>query len=170
MCKHDSTIKQDFIKSETEYLAYMQAFLHFLSCYLLKLTKCSITAKEKQQIERQLLISLVILEKLHYHILLRKKLLEPIFEATDETSVITDTNAEKLGFQLLNTKTSLLRYSFQSDQTKHQCLIILRQLLSYYPIIPVINQSPHCLPWVAEGLSGEFWNKESQAHDTVSYY
>ncbi|MCJ7841933.1 hypothetical protein MUB24_13695 [Lederbergia sp. NSJ-179] len=151
MCKYDMTVNQDFMKSETEYLAYMQAFLHFLSCYLLELTKDSITEKEKWKAEKQLLSSLLILEKLHHHVIARKKLLEPFFKLKEETSSI-DMIAEKLGHQLLNTKKIFSNHPFQSDQLKQQCVTILSHLVSYYPIIPVVNQSPPGLPWVSQDL------------------
>ncbi|GIN74507.1 hypothetical protein J14TS2_49820 [Bacillus sp. J14TS2] len=151
MCKHDMTINQDFMKSETEYLAYMQAFLHFLSCCLLKLTKDSITEKERRQAEKQLLSSLLILEKLHHHVIARENLLEPFFTLKEEASSI-DMVVEELGHQLLNTKNVFSNHSFQSDQVKQQCLTILSHLVSHYPIIPVVNQSPPGLPWVTQDL------------------
>lgn len=154
MTRSDAVINEKLDECEFNYLTYTHIFVYFLTYYLEEIHKQAQTlnSSTKPQLERQILISLTSLEKLHYHFFHQKELYEEIYHysntlVTRQEDISKEIVKEAIREEILELKKQIQQHSFSLDTHKNRCLDCLHLLLSYYPKITVIRNTSPRGPW-----------------------
>lgn len=153
--KHsDSPVTDKLNECESNYVAFTDIFLYFLTDYFYLLHEEEVSDEEKKELERKLLLSLTSLEKIHYHFFHQKDLLEknhyhdtPMLELNNNVS--EEYTREVIRKQIIELKRQIEKHPFSLDSYKIRCMDNLHLLLSYYPKITIINHAPPPPPWLS---------------------
>ncbi len=131
MDKKYISIEDFFVKSEINYLESFESFMNYLTEFLYVLSQEDAPRREKIAAEKKLIVSLVLIEKIHMHLFYRSYLYEQIFPDTDKKVVFQ--NKQNMTLRLLKELKHMIRhYSFQNTKNKEQCKKIISQILTYY--------------------------------------
>lgn len=150
MVSSNSKIKQDLINSEMKYIAFIQAFLHFLSLYFKENSSFTLAYQQRFQLERNIVSSLMMIEMLHFHLIVRNTLCKQALDVSDLSLQSNKfENRETIRKLLIDVKNYINNHEFLDESDKQCSKKIVKHLLNYYEKGTVVFDPPVTTPWLA---------------------
>ncbi|KGR76860.1 hypothetical protein [Ureibacillus sinduriensis] len=136
------------IKSETNYLEFINKFTNFISQYFLTCKYSKLSFQQEPHIEEKLSHSLLLIEKLHMYLIYRSFAYKK-YISIDNIHPFQSFQAN-INYQLFKRLKSLINeYKFQNEDTQIMCQSLISQIMTYYPqnSIKSISMTPLSPPW-----------------------
>ncbi len=131
MKKKHIYISDFFAKSETNYQKSMQSFISFICEFLHELSQADLHPHEKKSAEQMIIMSLVLLEKIHMHLFYLKFLCQNAAVGPKKKHLFH--KKERSAYQSLKElKHIIIHYHFHKKEYEKQAERIVSQMLDYY--------------------------------------